>query len=59
MLKEVTASKVGLLSPHLTEGLSKTNQTILSLDNLSQQSFEKGVFRKQDRKITALDKVFL
>ena len=59
MLKEVTVTKVGLPLPHLAERLSKTNQTILSMDNWSQQSFESGVFRKQDRKFSALGKVFL
>jgi hypothetical protein len=59
MMIEVTATKVGLLSRHLHEGLSKTNQKILSLDNLSQQKFETGMFRKQDKNITALDEVFL
>jgi hypothetical protein len=37
MKQEVTATKVGLLPPHLAEGLSKTNQTILRLENMSQQ----------------------
>jgi len=37
MLKEFTATKVGLLPPHLAEVLSETNQMRLSLDNWSQQ----------------------